>query len=129
MNAATSFWTWHFSNSRCLAGNHSLPIQARRRSHEKKGNEEETISDSESVYNSYQVTQAATRIISINKVASAIKLCTVKNRYGIEGKEWIYAFDFNRMTMDFIPDLEDLKNNETSKEELEQTKEQFKTIF
>lgn len=104
-------------------------IQARRRSHEKKGNEEETISDSESVYNSYQVTQAATRIISINKVASAIKLCTVKNRYGIEGKEWIYAFDFNRMTMDFIPDLEDLKNNETSKEELEQTKEQFKTIF
>lgn len=104
-------------------------VQARRRAHEKKSNEEDVISDSESIFGSYELTQSASRIVSINKVASAIKFVNPKNRYGIEGKEWIYSFDFDRMTANFIPDLEDLKNNETSKEELEQTKEQFKTIF
>lgn len=104
-------------------------VQARRRSHEKKGNEEETISDSESIYGSYELAQSATRIVSINKVASAIKFVNSKNRYGIEGKEWIYSFDFDRMTMNFIPNLEDLQNNEVSKQELEETKESFKNIF
>lgn len=104
-------------------------IQARRRSGEKKGNEEEVISDSESIYNSYEVTQASTRIVSINRIANAIKLCCVKNRYGSEGKDWIYNFDFDRMTFNFIPDIEDLNSTEEGKQELEETKESFKNVF
>lgn len=104
-------------------------VQARRRANEKKSNEEDTTSDAESIFGSYELTQAATRIVTINKVASAIKLIDAKNRYGIEGKEWIYSFDFNRMTMDFIPNLEELENNKETKEELEETKKSFKNIF
>lgn len=106
-------------------------IQARRRSGEKKGNEEDTISDSQSIYNSYGVTQSSTRIVSINRITNtnATKLCCVKNRYGLTDKEWIYNFDFDRMTFNFIPDIEDLNSTEEGKQELEETKESFKNVF
>ena len=115
-----------------LSNEFSIPVvgvvQARRRSGEKKS-EDEMLSDSESIYNSYEVTQAATRIVSINKVASALKFLIAKNRYGVDGKEYTYSYDYDKLLLTYIPKLEDIKNDETEKEELEETKEKFKHLF
>lgn len=105
-------------------------VQARRRSNEKRSkDDDELLTDSESVFGSFQLTQAATRIVSINKVAGAIKFYIAKNRYGVENKFWIYQNDFDKMQLNFIPDLDELRENETTSEELNQTKERFKHIF
>lgn len=103
-------------------------VQARRRNGEKK-NEDEMLSDSESVYNSYEVTQAATRIISINKVASALKFLIAKNRYGIDGKEYIYNYDYDKLILTYVPSMEDIEKNSVAKKEAEDAKKQFKHIF
>ncbi len=103
-------------------------VQARRRGGEKRSEDEE-ISDSESLFGSYELAQATTRMVSINRLASGLKLVSVKNRYGKEGESWVYNYDFDKMLMTYIPDLDDIKNNETEKEEMEEAKKQFKHIF
>lgn len=112
-------------------------IQARRRENEKRS-EDESISDSESVYNSYEITQAATRIVSINRVASALKLYIAKNRYGIEGKSYLYNYDFDRLLLTYIPDIDDIQKEQGKLDKQEQQKqekenkdmnEMFKHIF
>ena len=103
-------------------------VQAKRRSSEKR-NENEEISDSESIFGSYELAQATTRIVSINKLASAIKLVTVKNRYGKEGDSWIYNYDFDKMLMTYIPDIEDIKKDDEEEKIVEEAKDKFKHIF
>lgn len=98
-------------------------VQAKRRSSEKR-NENEEISDSESIFGSYELAQATTRIVSINRIASALKLVNVKNRYGKEGESWIYNYDFDKMLLTYVPSLEKIDNKEVS-----ETKEKFKHVF
>ena len=100
-------------------------VQARRRSGEKRSENEE-ISDSESLFGSYELAQATTRMVSINRLASALKLVNVKNRYGKEGESWVYNYDFDKMLLTYIPDLEDIKNKEENQEEV---KDKFKHVF
>lgn len=103
-------------------------VQARRRSGEKRSENEE-ISDSESLFGSYELAQASTRIVSINRLASALKMVAVKNRYGKEGESWIYNYDFDKMLLTYIPDLDDIKKNKEQEEETKQAKENFKHMF
>ena len=98
-------------------------VQAKRRNSEKRSENEE-ISDSESIFGSYELAQATTRIVSINRIASALKLVNVKNRYGKEGESWIYNYDFDKMLLTYVPSLEKIDNNEVS-----ETKEKFKHVF
>ena len=101
-------------------------VQSRRRKGDKK--EGESIDDSEDIALSYEVTQTATRVVTLNRVASAIKFFVAKNRYGDEdldgGKGLLYSYDFDRLTFTYIPQLEDLP-----KEEVEETKEKLKHVF
>lgn len=103
-------------------------VQARRRNGEKRSENEE-ISDSESLFGSYELAQATTRIVSINRLASGLKLVAVKNRYGKEGESWVYNYDFDKMTLTYIPDLEDIKNNSEAEKEAKESKEKFKHVF
>lgn len=82
-------------------------VQARRRSNEKR--DEDLAPDSESIYNSYQITQVATRIVSLNRVGPAMSFSIAKNRYGRDsgdGKVYIYNYDFDVLRWNFIPTLE-----------------------
>lgn len=103
-------------------------VQARRRSGEKRSENEE-ISDSESLFGSYELAQATTRMVSINRLASGLKLVNVKNRYGREGESWIYNYDFDKMSLTYIPDIEDINKNKEAKEEAKEAKDKFKHIF
>lgn len=103
-------------------------VQARRRNNERR-NEDEVLSDNESVYNSYEVTQAATRMVSINRVASALKFLIAKNRYGIDNKEYIYNYDYDKLLLTYVPSLDDIVNNADEQEETKKAKERFKHIF
>lgn len=115
-----------------LSTEFSIPVvgvvQARRRSGEKRS-EDEVLSDSESVYNSYEVTQASTRIVSINKVASALKFLIAKNRYGIDGKEYLYNYDYDKLVFTYIPSIDDIRNDKKTEDEVKEAKDKFKHIF
>ena len=114
-----------------LSDIYSIPVvgvvQARRRDGEKK--EEDNISDKESIYNAWEVAHYATRIVSINAVANAIKLYVAKNRYGKELLSYIYSFDYDRLLFTFIPQLEDIKNSKDGEENMEKVKDGLKHIF
>lgn len=101
-------------------------VQSRRRKGDKK--EGENIDDSEDIALSYEVIQTATRVVTINRVASAIKLFIAKNRYGADdnggGKGTLYSYDFDRLTLTYIPQLEDLPQ-----EEVEETKKALVHMF
>lgn len=103
-------------------------VQSRRRKDKK---EEESIDDSEDIALSYEVIQIATRVVTINRVASAIKLFVAKNRYGADdnggGKGLLYSYDFDRLTFTYIPQLDDM--TEEQQEEANKTKEAFKHVF
>lgn len=82
-------------------------VQARRRSSEKR--DEDLAPDSESIYNSYQITQVATRIVSLNRVGPAMSFSIAKNRYGRDsgdGRVYIYNYDFDVLRWNFIPTLQ-----------------------
>lgn len=102
-------------------------VQSRRRGNKDKRDGED-IDDGEDIALSYEVIQTATRVVTINRVASAIKLFIAKNRYGQDdnggGKGLLYSYDFDRLTLTFIPQLEDLKE-----EEVEEMKEVGKHVF
>jgi len=105
-------------------------VQSRRRGNKDK-REGESIDDSEDIALSYEVVQTATRVVTINRVASAIKLYIAKNRYGADdnggGKGLLYSYDFDRLTLTFIPQLEDM--DEKEQEDVEEVKESMKHIF
>lgn len=101
-------------------------VQARRRSNEKK--DEDATTDSESIYDSYQITQVATRIVSLNRVGPAMSLSISKNRYGVDKKVFIYNYDFDTLTWNFIPTLETIDNAESGEEPKVET-EKMGNIF
>lgn len=104
-------------------------IQARRRSGEKKDSSE--ISDSQSIYNSYMVSQVATRILSINKSedSHAITLFLSKNRYGVDNKSYIYLYDYDHLLFNYVPNLDDISKDEGLKEDVQKFKEDVKDMF
>ena len=104
-------------------------IQARRRSNEKK--DSEGYGDSQSIYGSYMVAQVATRILSINKSddSQAITLYLSKNRYGADNKSYIYLYDYDHLLFNYVPNLDDISQNEELKEDIQNFKEGAKGIF
>lgn len=99
-----------------------------------KNGDEEEIATSENIFGSYQLAQAATRIVSINRTASALKYSVVKNRYGLDhqsskSKGILYNCDWSTMTVTYIPDLEDVKKDEEMSEIAEEAKTKFKYAF
>ena len=104
-------------------------IQARRRSNEKK--DSEGYGDSQSIYGSYMVAQVATRILSINKSddSQAITLYLSKNRYGADNKSYIYLYDYDHLLFNYVPNLDDISQNEELKEDVQEFKEGAKGIF
>lgn len=103
-------------------------VQARRRQNESKNNEQVDL-DMESISSSYFVSQTATRIIAIQKKAGALQLSIAKNRYGIDDKKLLYAYDYDKLTFNYIPDLEDIDKDEDLKEELNEMKKGFSNVF
>ena len=104
-------------------------IQARRRSGEKK--EEETLSDSESIYGSYIVAQVATRVLSINKnkESNAVTLYLSKNRYGVDNRKYIYLYDYDRLTFNYVHTLDEIKLSTEMTEQSEEFKSNVKNLF
>ena len=104
-------------------------IQSRRRSNEKK--ESVSVSDSESIYGSYMVGQVATRIMSINKSedSQAITLYLSKNRYGADNKKYIYLYDYDHLLFSYVPNLDDITQNNELKEDVQKFKEGVTNIF
>ena len=99
-----------------------------------KNQDEEDISTSENIFGSYQLTQAATRIVSINRVASALKISVAKNRYGRDhtdkkGSGILYNVDWDTMRITHIPDLEEIKKDDEMNEIAEEAKTKFKYAF
>ena len=103
-------------------------VQARRRQNESKNNEQVDM-DAESIGGSYSLAQVATRIVAIQKKADALQLSIAKNRYGLVDKKLLYAYDFDHLTFDYIPNLEDIANNEELKDQQEGMKDSFKNMF
>ena len=103
-------------------------VQARRRQNESKNNEQVDL-DAESMSGSYFLAQVATRIVTIQRKAGAIQLGIPKNRYGLDGKKLLYSYDYDKLIFDYIPDLEDIANDEEAKQEVEEMKEAFKNMF
>lgn len=108
---------------------YSIPVvgvaQARRRSNETRGDND--IIDNESVYDSYQITQNCSRMITMWKKGGALNFYIAKNRYGIDDKHYLYNYDFNHMYFNYIPSLESLSDEEL--EEVEDSKAKFKNVF
>lgn len=115
-----------------ISSQYNIPVvgvvQARRRQNESKNNEQVDM-DAESIGGSYFLAQVATRIIAIQRKAGALQLSIAKNRYGLVDKKLLYAYDFDKLTFSFIPDLEDINQDEQAKEELQKAQEAFKNIF
>ena len=111
---------------------YSIPIvgvaQARRRNNENKGDGDDYL-DSESVYDSYQITQNCSRMITLWKKGNALNFHIAKNRYGIDNKTYVYTYDYNHMYFNYIPQLDDLCSTEEQKAEIEETKESFKNVL
>lgn len=109
-----------------LSTKYKLPVvgvvQARRKG--TNGEDEESV-DEQSTFMSYMVTQIATRIISISKVASGLKFKIPKNRYGVDNLEWVYACDFDRMNFTYLPKEKDVEEDESLKEVKKSLKHAF----
>lgn len=111
-----------------------IPVVAVVQANKSKTQDEENISTSENIFGSYQLAQAATRIVSINRVASALKISVVKNRYGRDhtdkkGSGVLYNVDWDTMRVTHIPDLEEIKKDENMNEIAEEAKKEFKYAF
>lgn len=96
--------------------------------------DEEDISTSENIFGSYQLAQASTRMVSINRQGSALKMVIVKNRYGRDnndkkGSGFLYNVDWDVMQVTYIPDIDDIQNDDKLKAEAEEAKEEFKYAF
>ena len=104
-------------------------IQARRRSGEKK--EEGALSDSESIYGSYIVAQVATRVLSINKnkESNAVTLYLSKNRYGVDNRRYIYLYDYDRLTFNYVHTLDEIKLSTEMTEQSEEFQSNVKNLF
>lgn len=115
-----------------LSNEFKIPVvivtQSRRRSSEKRS-EEELLDDTESVFNSYEVSQAATKMVSINRSENALKFYIAKNRGNVVGKTYTYSIDIDRMQYTFIPSLDTIEQDEESAEELEEIKKELKHVF
>lgn len=115
-----------------LSNDFKIPVvivaQSRRRGSEKRS-EDEILDDSESIADSYDVSRAATKMVSINKSENALKFYITKNRGNIVGKTYTYSFDIDRMSYTFIPSLEDIESDESTAEELEELKKELKHVF
>lgn len=103
-------------------------VQARRRQNESKSNEQVDM-DAESIGGSYSLAQVSTRIIAIQKKAGALQLSIAKNRYGLVDKKLLYAYDFDHLTFNYIPDLEDIEKDEDLKTQQQEVKKTVANIF
>jgi replicative DNA helicase len=112
----------------------NIPIiivaQAKRRSSE-SNRDSDSISDAESIFGSYKITQKATRVITINKQkdTGAILFYITKNRYGKEGGKFLYLVDLDTMSMSYIPNLDDISQNKELSENVQKFKEDVTSIF
>ena len=96
--------------------------------------DEEDISTSENIFGSYQLTQASTRIVSINRQGSALKYVVVKNRHGrdnmdVKGSGFLYNVDLSTCTFTYIPSIEEIHQDDNLKEIADEAKEEFKYAF
>lgn len=110
-------------------------VQAQR--NKNRGIDEEDITTSENIFGSYQLAQAATRMVSINRSASALRYVVVKNRYGLdhnnskdkENLGFLYNVDLSTMHFTYIPKLDEVKQDEDMNEIAEEAKKEFKYAF
>lgn len=92
-----------------LSEKHRIPIltpsQANRDATKKNKSAaaEDDAPEAHHISESDGVGQNASRVISIKQVAAGIKIAIKKNRYGVNNKEYIYAWDIDRGVITDIP--------------------------
>lgn len=94
-----------------LSSKYHIPVVGVVQAQRKKEKEEVESIDEQNIFNSYMVTQIATRIMSISHVADGLKLKIVKNRYGEVNKEWVYSVDFDKGIFTYVPSKEDVEED------------------
>lgn len=102
-------------------------VQSRRRSSENK--EGDGTPDAESVYGSYEISQVVTRVISLQKVDSVLKMYLAKNRKGIDDKSYLYNYNYDTLQFQFIPSLDNPGNEPIDEKKEEEQQNKFKNIF
>lgn len=120
-----------------LSNEFKIPVVAVVQAQRNRGKismDDEDISTSENIFGSYQLTQAATRIVSINRKGSALKYVVVKNRHGrdhMDSKDagFLFNVDLSTSTFTYIPSISEINSNTEMREETEEAKEKFKYAF
>lgn len=104
-------------------------VQARRRGNG-QSKEESDIIDSESVFESYMITQVCTKMIGLQKRDGILQMSISKNRNGVSDvKPLLYQIDFDTLRYSYIPNLEDIKNDKEASEIAEEAKDDFMEVF
>ena len=104
-------------------------VQARRRSNG-QSKEESDLIDSESVFESYMITQVCTKMVGLQKRDGILQMNISKNRNGISDvKPLQYQIDFDTLRYTYIPNLEDIKNDKEASEIAEEAKDDFMEVF
>ena len=85
----------------------------------------------ENITGSDKIGASCTRLISIVNKNPILEMTITKNRYGKSGKETkcIYNWNPDINTYTYIQNIEDINNDEETKQETEENKENFKSIF
>ncbi|MEE1071287.1 MAG: hypothetical protein U0L26_02685 [Cellulosilyticum sp.] len=73
----------------------------------------------------------ATRVLSINKnkESNAVTLYLSKNRYGVDNRKYIYLYDYDRLTFNYVHTLEEINMVSELKEQSDNFKENVKNLF
>ena len=104
-------------------------VQARRRPNGKSKDEEDFV-DSESVFESYMITQVCTKMVGLQKHDGVLQMNISKNRNGISDvKPLLYQIDYDTLRFTYIPNLDDIKNDAEASDMAEKAKQEFMDVF
>lgn len=104
-------------------------VQARRRPNG-KSKEDEDFVDSESVFESYMITQVCTKMVGLQKRDGILQMNISKNRNGISDvPPLLYKIDYDTLNFTYIPNLDDIKNDKEASDIADEAKEEFVDVF
>ena len=109
----------------------SIPVVVVIQTNRKAVENEKEYIGTENITGSDKIGASCTRLISIVNKNPILEMTITKNRYGKSGKETkcIYNWNPDINTYTYIQNIEDINNDEETKQETEENKENFKSIF
>ena len=109
----------------------SIPVVVVIQTNRKAVENDKDYIGTENITGSDKIGASCTRLISIVNKNPILEMTITKNRYGKSGKETkcIYNWNPDINTYTYIQNIEDINNDEETKQETEENKENFKSIF